>query len=264
MTTRILCACLAGVGLIAPLQAQTGGSCHSGQAAEEMMKGIRAFKNAEYAQAVDHFQSALKSDAGCTNARLYLATAYMQQHIPGADAPENQAMAAAAKEQFGKVLEQDPDNELALASLASLCFNQKKFDEASTWYEKLVLLRPDNKEAFYTLGVMAWTRSYEPIQKARQNLGMKPDDPGPIKDDGVRRELRMYYLSVLQDGLDYLDRALAIDAEYDDAMAYLNLLYRAKADLEDSPQGYRDDVAKADAWFQKVIDTRKAKAERKP
>jgi tetratricopeptide (TPR) repeat protein len=188
----------------------------------------------------------------------------MQQYIPGADAPENQAMAAAAKEQFGKVLEQDPDNELALASLASLCFNQKKFDEASTWYEKLVLLRPDNKEAFYTLGVMAWTRSYEPIQKARQNLGMKPDDPGPIKDDGVRRELRMYYLSVLQDGLDYLDRALAIDAEYDDAMAYLNLLYRAKADLEDSPQGYRDDVAKADAWFQKVIDTRKAKAERKP
>ena len=47
-------------------------------------------------------------------------------------------------------------------------------------------------------------------------------------------------------------------------MAYLNLLYRAKADLEDSPQGYRDDVAKADAWFQKVIDTRKAMAERKP
>jgi hypothetical protein len=74
----------------------------------------------------------------------------------------------------------------------------------------------------------------------------------------------MYYLSVLQDGLDYLDRALAIDAEYDDAMAYFNLLYRAKADLENSPQGYRDDVAKADVWFQKVIDTRKTKAGRKP
>ena len=47
-------------------------------------------------------------------------------------------------------------------------------------------------------------------------------------------------------------------------MAYLNLLYRAKADLENSPQGYRDDVAKADVWFQKVIDTRKTKAGRKP
>jgi hypothetical protein len=47
-------------------------------------------------------------------------------------------------------------------------------------------------------------------------------------------------------------------------MAYLNLLYRAKAELEDSPQGYRDDVAKADTWIQKTLDTRKAKAERTP
>ena len=47
-------------------------------------------------------------------------------------------------------------------------------------------------------------------------------------------------------------------------MAYLNLLHRAKADLENSPQGYRDDVAKADVWFQKIIDTRKTKAGRKP
>lgn len=75
----------------------------------------------------------------------------------------------------------------------------------------------------------------------------------------------MNYLPVLEEGMADIDRALvAIDAEYDDAMAYLNLLYRAKVDLEDSPQGYRDDVAKADTWFQKTIDTRKAKASRKP
>jgi len=95
----------------------------------------------------------------------------MQQYIPGADSRENQAMADAAREQFDGVLKQEPDNELALASLAPLCFNQKKFDEATTWYKKLVLLQPDNKEAFFTLGVMAWTRSYEPIREARQNLG---------------------------------------------------------------------------------------------
>jgi tetratricopeptide (TPR) repeat protein len=218
MTRRMLCACLAGVGLIAPLQAQTGRDCQNGPAAQEMAKGIGAFKQAEYAKAVEHFRSASELDAGCTNARLYLATAYMQQYIPGLDSAENQAMADAAKEQFDNVLKQEPDNELALASLASLCFNQKKLDEATTWYKRLTLVKPDNKEAFYTLGVMAWTRSIEPIQKARQKLGMKPDDPGPIKDDEVRRELRVNYLSVLPDGVDYLDRALAIDGEYDDAM----------------------------------------------
>ena len=205
----------------------------------------------------------MEKDAGCTTARLYLATAHMQQYIPGADSRESQAIADAAREHFDGVLKQEPDNELALASLAPLCFNRKKFDEATTWYKKLVLLQPDNKEAFFTLGVMAWTRSYEPIREARQNLGMKPDDPGPIRDDAARRELRVNYLPVVEEGLGDLDRALAIDGEYDDTMAYLNLLYRAKADLEDSPQGHWDDIEKADAWVQKAIETRKAKASRK-
>jgi tetratricopeptide (TPR) repeat protein len=260
----MLCACLAGAGLIAPLQAQPGRDCQNSPAAQEMTKGIGAFKQAAYAKAVEHFRSAAELDAGCINARLYLAIAYMQQYIPGADSPENLAMAAAAKEHFEKVLEQEPDNEIALASVAALCFNQKKLDEAAKWYKRLTLVKPDGKEAFYTLGAMAWARSYEPIRKARQKLGMKPEDPGPITDDKVRLEMRVNYLPVIEEGMGDIDRAPAIDAEYDDAMAYLNLLYRAKADLEDSPQGYRDDAAKADEWFRKTMDTRKAKAERKP
>jgi len=263
MRASVLCAWLAGVGLIAPVQAQSGHGCQNDQAKVELNRGVGAFKEAEYAKAVDHFRAAFELDAGCTLARLYLATAYMQQYIPGAEAPENKAMAAAAKEQFDKVLEQEPDNELAMASLASLCFNQKKLDEATTWYQKLISVKPDNKEAFYTLGVIAWTRCFEPLQKAREDLGMRPDDPGPITDDAVRRELRVNYLPVVEEGIENLDKALALDAEHDDAMAYLNLLYRAKAALEDSPQGYRDDMAKADEWFQKVLKIRKAKAERK-
>jgi len=243
---------------------QPGRDCQSSQAAQEMLLGVRAFKQAEYAKAVEHFRSAAELDSGCTTARLYVATAYMQQYIPGLDSAENQAMAVAAKEQFDRVLDQEPDSELALASLASLCFNQKKFDEATIWYRKLVLVKPDNKEAFFTLGVIAWTRSIEPLQTTRQHFGMKPDDPGPIKNDAVRVELRVNYLPVIEEGVRDLDRALAIDAEYDDGMAYMNLLYRAKADLEDSPQDYRNDVAKADAWVQKALATRKAKAERKP
>jgi Tfp pilus assembly protein PilF len=264
MRARVLCAWLAGVGLIAPVQAQSGHGCQNDQAKVELNRGVGAFKEAEYAKAVDHFRAAFELDAGCTLARLYLATAYMQQYIPGAEAPENKAMAAAAKEQFDKVLEQEPDNELAMASLASLCFNQKKLDEATTWYQKLVSVKPDNKEAFYTMGVIGWTRSYGPIGEARQKLGMKPDEPGPIKSDEVRIALRGRYLPVIEEGIGNLDKALALDAEYDDAMAYINLLYRAKADLEASPESYRDDITQADAWFQKVIEIRKAKASRKP
>jgi hypothetical protein len=59
MTTRILCACLAGAGLIAPLQAQTGRGCQNAQAAEEMAEGVGAFKQAEYAKADAWFQKTL-------------------------------------------------------------------------------------------------------------------------------------------------------------------------------------------------------------
>ena len=54
----------------------------------------------------------------------------MQQYIPGAESPENMQMAQAANDEFMKVLEQDPKNKVAIASLASLYFNQKKLDEA--------------------------------------------------------------------------------------------------------------------------------------
>ncbi len=49
-----------------------------------MTQGIRAFKNGEYAAAVDSFKAAVAADPVCTTAHLYLATAYMQQLIPGA------------------------------------------------------------------------------------------------------------------------------------------------------------------------------------
>jgi len=77
-----------------------------------MAKGIGAFKQAQYPQAVDHFRSAVELDVGCTTARLYLA---------------------AVREQFDKVLERDQDNALALASAASLSFNEQKLDEATIW-----------------------------------------------------------------------------------------------------------------------------------
>jgi antirestriction protein len=67
-------------------------------------------------------------------------------------------------------------------------------------------------------------------------------------------------LPVLQEGVDRLNRAIEIEAEYDDAMAYLNLLYRQEADLENTPEEYREDIAKADGWVQKALDVRKEKA----
>ena len=56
-----------------------------------------------------------------------------------------------------------------------------------------------------------------------------------------------------------LQKAIEIDPQYDDAMAYLNLLYRQAADAVDSPDDYKKNIADADLWVQRALETKKAK-----
>ncbi|MGA2742317.1 MAG: tetratricopeptide repeat protein [Bryobacteraceae bacterium] len=232
------------------------------KARDQLSKGVQAFKDAQYPAAVEHFTAAVELDANFTTARLYLATVFMQQYIPGNDSPDNIKMASKAEDQFQIVLEQDPMNELAINSVAWLYFNEKKLDAAEQWYQKLVAVKPGNKEAYYSLGVIAWTRALQPLIDARAGLGMKPADQGPLKDNNLRAELSAANRPLVEEGFENLDAAIRLDPEYDDAMAYENLLYREKADLEDSAEGYRADMEAADYFVAKTLETRKVKAER--
>src|ERR1700741_1251113 len=114
-----------------------GTSCNKLKARDQLNKGVQAFTAAQYPEAVERFKTAVELDPGFAAARLYLATAYMQQYIPGAESPENSKMAQAAFDNFKKVLEQEPKNTLAMASIANLDLNQKKWDEAQQWFDKL-------------------------------------------------------------------------------------------------------------------------------
>jgi len=70
--------------------------------------------------------------------------------------------------------------------------------------------------------------------------------------------------ALVDEGLQYLNQAVANRANYDDAMAYLNLLYRRKADVDfGNDAEVKDDIAKADEWRTKAMGTRKANEERK-
>jgi tetratricopeptide (TPR) repeat protein len=239
-------------------------SCEKLKARDQLNKGVQAFKNAQYPQAVERFKTAVEYDPSFATARLYLATAYMQQYIPGADSPDNLQMAKAAYDQFQQVLAQDPKNELAVASIASLLFSEKKLDEANDWNKKLIALNPKSKEAYYTLGVIAWTKALVSDGEARAKLGMKPDDPGPLKDKKVRAEVAEKNAPIVDEGIKDLDKSLQLDPEYDDAMAYENLLIRERADLADTKEEYEQQIKVANDWVDKAMATKKIKTERKP
>jgi tetratricopeptide (TPR) repeat protein len=196
----------------------------------------------------------------------------MTQWVPGADSPENNRAQKAATREFMKVLEKDPQNKIALASLASMSYSQAGFgtpeqkqqalNEAKKWNLKRVEVDPNDAEAYYSLGVIAWAEAYPNIQTERVKLNMKPDDPGPIKDKKVKAELQEKYGKDIDDGLASLQKAIDIDKENDDAMTYLNLLLRKKADLENDPEAAKADIAKAEEWANKSLDIKKVKATR--
>lgn len=235
----------------------------------ELNKGVQAFSAGDFVRAGELFESASSLDPELSDARVYLAYSTMMQYQPGAEYQENIDIANKALDGFRAVLDDDPDNSTALQSIASLYFQMKRMEDSKEWHYKVVEKDPENKESFYTIGVICWTQSYEPRLEFRANIGMKQEDPGPIRTKGrlsraQREELAgvsQEIVPLIDEGLEALTKSIEIDPDYDAAMAYINLLYREKADFAETNDAADDLLAQADDWVQNALDTRKRLAE---
>src|SRR3989475_3891231 len=237
--------------------------CNKLRARDHLNKGVQSYKNAKYEEAIAHFQRAVSLDPGLLNARLYLATAFAQQYIPGADTEDNNRMAQQAIDQYKEVLERDHKNINSVKGIAYLYLQMKKFDEAKQYYRKASELDPNDPEAYYSIGVIDWTQSYQPRMEERAKLGLKPEEP--LKDKKVCAMLRQKVTDVIQDGIAMLEKALQLRPDYDDAMAYMNRFDRQRADLQcDNPAARAADLKTADEWVDKTMAIKKAKAEKQP
>ena len=258
-TAKVLVVLAAGLVLL------LGTGCNKLKARDQLNKGVQAFKNNKFEQAIDHFQQAVTLDPSLINARLYLATAYAQQYVGGVDTPENIRMAEQAIEQYKLVLQADPKNINSVKGIAYLYLQQKKFDLAKEYYKKASEVDPNDPEPYYSIAVIDWTQTYLPRQEARVQLGMKPDDSLPAKDKKVCAQVREKNTANIQEGIDNLNKAIQLRPDYDDAMAYLNLMYRERADVQcDDPAARTADLKTADEWVDKNFATKKAKAEKQP
>jgi len=239
--------------------------CNKLKARDHLNKGVQAFKNAKYEQAIDNFQQSVALDPTLINARLYLATALAQQYIPGADTPDNNKFADQAIEQYKIVLQSQPNNINSIKGIAYLYLQMKKFDSAKEFYKKASEADPNDPEPYYSVAVIDWTQTYIPRQEERAKLGMKPDDSLPAKDKKICAEIKEKNTANVQEGIDNLNKALQLRPDYDDAMAYMNLMYRERADIQcDDKDARAADLKSADEWVDKTMATKKAKAEKQP
>jgi len=241
--------------------------CDKLRARDQLNKGVKAYKDNHYEQAINNFQEAVRLDPALINARMYLATAYVSQYIPGIDSPENLRTAQQAIDEYQKVIDANPSRDQKVNSakgIAYLYLNEKKWDDAKKYYRMASDLDPNDAEPYYSVGVIDWSACYAPRMEARAKLGMKPDEhlSGKNKDQKkVCEEMKAKNGAVIQEGIDSLDKAIKLREDYDDAMAYMNLMYRERADVECDDEAARAaDLKTADGWVDKAMQAKQARA----
>jgi len=251
-----------------------GVGCDKLRARDKLNKGVNAYKNAQFDEAIEDFKQAKAYDPTLTNAELYLATAYASQYIPGAPSPDNIRYGDQATSEFKSILENDPNNISALDGIGSILygmgtnpFDESKLNESKEYHEKHIQLQADDPEPYYWVGVIDWALAYQGNKVMRDDFNktskkpVKENDPMP---PAVAAQFTQKYGATIDDGITNLQKGISLRSDYDDAMAYLNLLYRQKADTETTPEARETDLKQADDLVDRVKEIKQKKANISP
>lgn len=239
--------------------------CNQLAARDQLNKGVESFKSQRFEEAIGHFQKATQLDPKLPMAKSYLATALAMNVVPGLDTPDNMKTAQQAIGMFQEVLNNNPSDVNSMKQIAGIYFSIKKLDDAKAYQKKVLAVDPKDPEAAYTIGVIDWTLAHRNKLEALVPVGVNDDGEGNVKvPKKIMDPLKEQNGALVEEGLQYLNQAVANRANYDDAMQYLNLIYRCKADVDyGNADAVKADVAAAKEWASKAMGTRKANEEKK-
>jgi tetratricopeptide (TPR) repeat protein len=220
--------------------------CNKLKARDLLNKGVNAFKAGQSDAAIEDFKHATELDPSLMMARVYLATAYASLYIPGAPSAENKARGDQAIKEFKDILEIDANNLTAIDGIGSLLFqmagtppvDEKGFEESKTYHQRHIQIKPDDPEPYYWIGVIDWTLAWRAnaamrLDYNKNNLKKQVHDDQPMPT-AVRTDYATKDGPLVDEGIADLQKAITLKPDYDDAMAYLSLLYRRKADMVES------------------------------
>jgi tetratricopeptide (TPR) repeat protein len=140
---------------------------------------------------------------------------------------------------YEDLIKKEPNNPVFAAQLAGLYAKKPDFENALKWFTKRAELEPGNKEAWYTIGVLCWERSYK---------------GGLLVSDNERAE------RLIPNGMKCLEKAVSLDPDYAEAFSYIGLLYREKAKLANAAgdqDGTKAALDKAQEFLKRYLDARK-------
>jgi len=211
----------------------------------QLKKGNEFLNAQKYEQAIEEYQKLLAINPDSWDGNYNSAISYLALYHPGSEHPKDKEYAQKGIAAFEKALSLTPPspearektekfylgfldatgdkdkaiaylegqlkqrpNEMALINqIANLYQKKGDFENSLNWFQKRAEMEPNSKEAWYTLGVNCWARSYH----------------GGVAVSQEERE------KVVDRGIAAFEKALAIDPKYFDALSYINLTYREKS-----------------------------------
>jgi len=238
--------------------------CNKLKARDLLNKGVNAFKAGQSDAAIEDFKHATELDPSLIMARVYLATAYASLYIPGAPSAENKARGDQAIKEFKDILEIDANNLTAIDGIGSLLFqmagtppvDEKGFEESKTYHQRHIQIKPDDPEPYYWIGVIDWTLAWRAnaamrLDYNKNNIKKQVHDDQPMPT-AVRTDYATKDGPLVDEGIADLQKAITLKPDYDDAMAYLSLLYRRKADMVESADERASLQKQADDLLDKI------------
>jgi TonB family protein len=185
------------------------------------------------------------------------------QFNPGDLSDENIRRGNEAIADFRVALKMDPNNLHAsdgagslLFSMGFATFDTRKFDEAKTYYQRHVRLRPEDPEPYYWIGVI----DYAIVQHSNAEMRQKYSVENPTRPirffeplpDNLRQDFTQQYAAAVDEGLKMLQKAIEGRLDYADALALRGLLLRQKADQADDIARVKLEKEADDAWAKAI------------
>ncbi len=149
--------------------------------------------------------------------------------------------------------------------MAGTPYTRERFEESKTYHMKHIALKPEDPGALL-LGRRDRLDAYLPLKPGNARhvasvaprQGLKDDDPMPPE---VRDAYTKENSQLIDEGITDLKKAIELRPDYDDAMAYLNLLLRRKADEAATPEERADLLKQADDLVEKAKEIKQKKME---
>jgi len=214
------------------------------RARDNLNKGVKAFTEQKWDDATKFFEASISQDPEFETARMYLATTYSTQFVPGSPDPRSNEMAEKAIAVFKDVVQMSKVQQSktnAMLSVASLYYQLKQYDASKEWCRKIQSEDPNNAESLYRIAVIDYDDSLSKTGLQGENVEFLNAEEKARTQQGI------------EEGLNCIGQALKIRSDYFDAMEYENLLWREKAKFEKDEKAKQELIQEADKIAQTAL-----------